>query len=145
MIRILVVDDAEVVRKAIVRVLSTHPECRVVSEASNAGAGIEEAKHHQPDVVLLDISMPEMNGLQAISLIRSAAPHTEILMVTQHDNRFFVREAFAAGARGFLNKGDLGTELADAVSSVFLKNRFLSSRVRTLEIDLSGTAPPVRL
>jgi DNA-binding NarL/FixJ family response regulator len=128
-IRILVVDDAEVVRKAICRILSTHPECQVVSEASNAGTGIENARRHQPDVILLDISMPEMNGLQAISLIRNVAPHAEILMVTQHDSRFFVREAFAAGARGFLNKSDLGAELANAVSSVFLKNRFLSKSV----------------
>ena len=130
MIRILVVDDSEVARNAICRVLSTHEQCEVVSDASSACGAIEKARKHQPDVVLLDISMPEVNGLQAISFIKSVAPKTEILMVTQHDNRFFVREAFAAGARGFLNKRDLGTEIIAAVDTVLLKNHFLSTSVR---------------
>jgi DNA-binding NarL/FixJ family response regulator len=134
-IRILVVDDSEVVRKAICRVLSTGEQCEVVSDVSSACGAIEKAKKHQPDVVLLDISMPELNGLQAISLIKNVAPKSEILMVTQHDNHLFVLEAFAAGARGFLNKRDLGAEIIAAVDTVFLKSHFLSTSVRTAVFD----------
>lgn len=138
MIRILVVDDAEVLRRAICRALSARPECQVVSEVSNANGAIEKAKEHQPDVVLLDISMPDLNGLQAIPLIKKVAPRSEILIVTQHNNRFFVGEAFAQGARGFLNKSDLATELHEAVIEVLLRKRFLSTSVRAQKFGIGG-------
>jgi len=146
-IRILVVDDAEVLRRAICRALSARPECHVVSEVSNATSAIEKAKEHQPDVVLLDISMPDLNGLQAIPLIKKVAPRSEILVVTQHSNRFFVGEAFAQGARGFLNKSDLATELYEAVIEVLLKKRFLSTSVRAQQfgIGAGGRRFPWRL
>ena len=146
-IRILVVDDAEVLRRAICRALSARPECHVVSEASNATSAIEKAKEHQPDVVLLDISMPDLNGLQAIPLIKKVAPRSEILVVTQHSNQFFVGEAFAQGARGFLNKSDLAAELHEAVIEVVLKKRFLSTSVRAQQfgIGAGGCRFPWRL
>jgi len=137
-IRILVVDDAEVLRRVICRALSAHPECQVVSEASNVISAIEKAKEHQPDVVLLDISMPDLNGLQAIPWIKKVAPRSEVLIVTQHNNRFFVREAFAKGARGFLSKGDLGAELHEAVIEVLLKKRFLSTSVRAQKFGIGA-------
>jgi two-component system, NarL family, response regulator NreC len=137
-IRILVVDDAELLRRAICRALSARPECQVVSEVSNVISAIEKAKEHQPDVVLLDISLPDLNGLQAIPLIKKVAPRSEILIVTQHNNRFFVGEAFAKGARGFLNKSDLGAELYEAVIEVLLKKRFLSTSVRAQKFGLGA-------
>ena len=147
MIRILVVDDAEVLRRAICRTLSARPECQVVSEVSNVISAIEKAKEHQPDVVLLDISLPDLSGLQAIRLIKKVAPRSEILIVTQHNNRFFVGEAFAQGARGFLNKADLGAELYEAVIEVLLKKRFLSTSVRAQKFGLAagGWSFPWRL
>lgn len=135
MIRVLVVDDSDAVRQMICRILYMHEEFRVVADASSADSAIEKARRHKPDVVLLDISMPGLNGLQAISLIKNAAPHTEILMVTQHNSKFVVREALSAGARGFLNKTDIVAEVYDAVIAVFLKNRFLSASVRNAECD----------
>ncbi|HEX2662305.1 MAG TPA: response regulator transcription factor, partial [Candidatus Acidoferrum sp.] len=91
---------------------------------------IEMAKQYQPDVVLLDIAMPELNGLQIAALLKKVAPQTEILIVTQYDHHFFVREAFAVGARGFLKKSDAGTELLTAVTEVFTKKQFLSKSLR---------------
>jgi two-component system, NarL family, response regulator NreC len=137
-IRILVVDDAEVIRRVICRALSARPECQVVSDVSNVISAVEKAKEHQPDVVLLDISMPELNGLQAIPLIKKVAPRSEILIITQHNNRFFVGEAFAQGARGFLHKGDLGAELYEAVIEVLLKKRFLSTSVRAQKFGIAA-------
>lgn len=128
MINILVVDDAEVVRRQIVILLATQRDLNVVAEASNAFEAIQKAERYQPDIVLLDISMPELNGLQAISLIKKAAPNAEILILTQYDNRFFVREAFVTGAAGFLAKSDVPAELVIAVREVFAKRRFVSQK-----------------
>ena len=125
-IRVLVVDDAKLIRERICLILAEHPEFKVVAQASNAAEAIKHAKEFQPDVVLLDIAMPNLNGLQASPLIKSAAPQTEILIVTQYVNSFFVREAFAVGARGFLTKSDAGAELATGVREVFSKRKFVS-------------------
>ena len=125
-IRVLVVDDNESVRELICTILAWHSEFKVVGQASSASEAIDQAKQLQPDVVLLDISMPDLNGLQASPLIKSAAPQTEIMIVTQHANPFFMREAFAVGARGFLTKSDAGAELATAVREVFSKRKFVS-------------------
>ena len=134
-IRVLIVDDVRLVRERFSLMLREHPECFVVAEASSAWEAVEKAKQYQPDVILLDISMPELNGLQAIPLIRNVAPQTEILIVTQHDNRLFAREAFAAGARGFLRKSDAGAELLKAVTDVFSKRRFISKTLQTSVSD----------
>ena len=82
-IRILVVDDAQVVRKRLCLMLAAHPEILVVAEASSGSEAIEKAKQYQPDVVLLDIAMPELNGIQAAPLQKNVAPQTEILIATQ--------------------------------------------------------------
>ena len=125
-IRVLIVDDARLIRERLRLMLGENPEVKVIAEASTPFDAIEKAKHCQPDVVLLDIVMPELNGLLATPLLKNVAPQTEVLIVTQYDNRFFVREAFAAGARGFLAKSDAGTELLKAVTDVFSKKRFIS-------------------
>ncbi len=82
-------------------------------------------------MVLLDISIPELNGLQAAPLIVKAAKNTEILIVTNHEHPFVVREAFEAGARGFLLKSDIAREMVTAIREVHLKKRFVSSGAHT--------------
>ena len=126
MIRVLVVDDAEFVREQICMMLAEDNEFFVVGQASRASEAIEQAKEHQPDVVLLDIGMPGLNGCQAAPLIKNAAPQTEILIVTQYSNPIVAGQAFALGARGFLTKSDAGLELATAVREVFAKRKFVS-------------------
>jgi DNA-binding NarL/FixJ family response regulator len=127
-ISILVVDDAEVVRRQIHILLARQRDLNVVAEASNSFEAIKKAERYQPDIVLLDISMPELNGLQAIPLIKKAAPNAEILILTQYDNRFFVHEAFVTGAAGFLAKSDVPAELVIAVREVFAKRSFVSQK-----------------
>ena len=126
MISVLVVDDIQLIRDRLSAILSESSEVVVVGEASNGWEAVEKARKHQPDVVLLDISMPELNGLQAAPLIKQAAPLTQILMVTQHNSHFFVRAAFAVGVLGFMEKKDAGTELLKAVKDVFSKKTFVS-------------------
>ena len=129
MISVLLADDVEVIRRQIRILLGTQRDLNVVGEASNAFEAIRKAERYQPDIVLLDISMPELNGLQAIPLIKKAAPSAEILILTQYDNLFFVREAFIAGAAGFLTKGDVPAELVIAVREVFAKRSFVSKSI----------------
>jgi DNA-binding NarL/FixJ family response regulator len=129
-IRILVVDDHEILRRHICTVLGTQPGLDVVAEACSGPEAIQKAEQHQPNVVLLDISIPEINGLMAAPLIKKVAPSAEILIVTSHDNLFFVREAFAAGVRGFLIKTDISSDLIPAVRQVHLKRQFVSKKLR---------------
>ena len=125
-IRILVVDDQELIRRHLRRLLGSETDLNVVAEATSGNEAIRKAQEYQPNVVLLDIGIPELNGLLAAPLIKKAAPEVEILMVTSHDNSSYVREAFTAGARGYLVKRNIPAELIAAVREVFAKRRFVS-------------------
>lgn len=130
-IRILIVDDHEFIRRGICELLTRHPDLDVVCEASNGYEAILNAEQYKPNVILLDISIPDMNGLQAAPLIKKAAGNAEILIVTNHDHMVFVRQAFGAGARGFLLKTDLAADLVTAIREVHRKKQFLSRSIRT--------------
>lgn len=131
-IKILIVDDHEVMRRNIAKLLSSRDEFTVVGQASDGLEAIRRAEQYQPDVILLDIGLPELNGLQATPLIKRVAPHSEIIIVTSHEHVSFVREAFGAGARGFLPKSDVGEELLSAIDDVYSKKSFLSRRLKSL-------------
>jgi len=142
-IRVLVVDDSQLIRETLSAILSKHSDFVVVAEASNGWEAADKARQFQPDVVLLDLSMPELNGFQAAPLIMNAAPAAAILIVTQHNHPFFMREAFAVGAVGFLDKGDAGLELHRAVNDVFLKKTFISKSLQLPVVDSSARATVV--
>ncbi len=125
-IRLLVVEDSEFVRRNICSVLALEPEFEVVCEATDGIEAVKRAQEFQPDVVLLDIGLPHMNGFQAAPLIKQVAPRAQLLFVTLHDNPFFVREAFAAGGLGFLTKAEVTTNLGPAIRAVHLKHKFLN-------------------
>jgi len=139
-IRVLVVDDSQIIRERLSAILSKHSDFAVVAEAANGWDATDKARQFQPDVVLLDISMPELNGFQAAPLIQNAAPAAAILIITQHNHPYFVREAFAVGALGFLDKGDAGLELYRAVNDVFLKKTFVSKSLHLPVVDSSPKA-----
>ena len=117
-IRILIADDHPVVRHGLRTLLEVHQGWEVVDEAADGLEALEKADRLSPDVILLDVSMPKMNGLEACRLIRKAAPSSEILIVTQHDSPQMKREAFAAGARGFVVKSNAGRDLLIAIETV---------------------------
>jgi DNA-binding NarL/FixJ family response regulator len=142
-IRILIADDHELVRLGIRSVLSTQPDFLIVSEASDGVEAIANAKQYQPDVILLDLSMPQLNGLAATPVIKEVAPNTQILIVTDHESPAFVRQAFTAGASGFLPKADLGKELVMAVRKVNAGGSFLSERMRIRVNKFVPTGPPL--
>jgi DNA-binding NarL/FixJ family response regulator len=132
-IRILLVDDHDLIRRNFRRLLVAQADFELVSEAITGLDAIRQAREHQPDIILLDISLPEMNGLTALPLIKEAAPEAKVLMVTNHDDPDFARASFSGGASGFLTKSDVSAQLALAIRQVQANERFLSKSVKIEE------------
>jgi two-component system, NarL family, response regulator NreC len=116
--RVLVVDDHAVIRKGIQSILGAWPEWQVSGEAANGEEAVQLTKELKPDIVLMDISMPGMGGLEATRAIRRASPDTKVLLLTLHDSLECVQTALNAGARGYLLKSDTEGELMRALKVV---------------------------
>ena len=117
-VRILVADDHPVVRHGLRTLLGSRPEWEIVDEAEDGIQAVERAERLKPDVVVLDVSMPKMDGLEACRRIRKRLPKSEVLIVTQHDSAQMMREALSAGARGYVVKSDAARDLLAAVEAV---------------------------
>lgn len=117
-IRILLVDDHPIVRQGLRTLLEGHSGWQVIGEASDGEEAVEKAKDLSPDVMVLDVTMPRMNGLEACRLLRQECPRLEILFVTQHDSPQMMREALEAGARGYVVKSNAARDLLAAVDAV---------------------------
>jgi DNA-binding NarL/FixJ family response regulator len=117
-IRILLVDDHPIVRQGLRTLLEGHSDWEVIGEASDGAEAVEKAKNLSPDVMVLDVTMPRMNGLEACRLLRRQSPALEILFVTQHDSPQMMREALEAGARGYVVKSNAARDLLAAVEAV---------------------------
>ncbi len=103
-LRILIVDDEKAVRTALGRLLATRTEWQVVGEAADGAQAVGMARELQPDIVIMDITMPQKNGLEATPEIKKALPAAEVLIFTQHDSTQMIRQAQSAGASGYLLK-----------------------------------------
>jgi DNA-binding NarL/FixJ family response regulator len=117
-VRILLVDDHPVVRHGLKTILEEHNGWIVVGEASDGIEAIDKARSLNPDVMVLDVTMPNMNGLETCRILRQESPRLEILFVTQHDSPQMLREALTAGARGYVVKSNAARDLLAAVEAV---------------------------
>jgi len=116
--RVLVVDDHTVIRRGIQSILRAWPEWQISGEAANGEEAVRLTLDLKPDIVLMDISMPVMGGLEATRAIRKISPETKVLLLTLHDSLEWVESALQAGARGYLLKSDTEGELIRALNVV---------------------------
>ena len=130
-IRILVVDDHPVLRQGLAALVGGQADLRIVGEASNGREAIQQFRAHHPDVTLMDLQMPEMNGLDAIIAIRGEFPEARIIVLTTYAGDVQVLRALKAGARGYLLKNSLHKELLGTIRSVHAGKRALSTEAST--------------
>lgn len=126
--RAIVADDHEVVRRGVRALVESHPGWTVCGEAANGREAVRLAQELRPDLVVLDVTMPEMNGLEATRAIRSSVPGTEVILLTVHDSDQLLDQAMSAGARGYVLKDDAARHLIDAIDALSNHAPFVSSR-----------------
>ena len=127
--RILVADDHSVVRRGVQSLLEGHPRWKVCGEAVEGADAIAKAKRLRPDVVVMDITMGPMNGLEATREILKVLPKTKVLVLTMHESEQVVREVLNAGAHGYVLKSDADRDLVDALETIERGKTFYTSRV----------------
>jgi DNA-binding NarL/FixJ family response regulator len=135
MTRILVADDHDIVRRGLKELLQERPGWQICAEASNGREAVELALEHRPHVAVLDLSMPELNGLEATRRIRQSAPEIEVLIFTMHESEELVRNVLAAGARGYLLKSEAARQLVPAVESLAQHRPFFAGRISEVLMD----------
>ena len=118
-VRVVLADDHEVVRKGVRDLFNQHPGWTVCGEAENGIEAVDLVRELQPELVVLDVSMPVMNGLQAAAKIRQLASSTKIVVLSMHNSTSIAQDAFDAGADVFLTKAQAGTELIRTINSLF--------------------------
>jgi two-component system, NarL family, response regulator NreC len=127
--RILLADDHSVVRQGFRLILENQPDMEVVGEASNGREAVTVAESLQPDVVIMDVTMPELNGIEATRRIGELSPRTRVLALSMHKDSVYVREILRAGAKGYLLKDAAGNDLLAAVRAVARGEAYLSPAV----------------
>jgi len=134
-IRILIADDHAIMREGVRSLLASHEDMEVIGEAGDGREAVAQVSELAPDVILLDISMPYMDGLEATRRIRKANPHTNVLILTQHEDKEYVLSAVRAGAAGCISKKAVSSELVSAIRAVYRGGSFLYPSVAKLLIE----------
>jgi DNA-binding NarL/FixJ family response regulator len=129
MIRVLLVDDHAVVRQGFRMILGAQPDMEIVGEAGNGREAISQAAELQPDVVVMDVAMPELNGIEATRRIAESSPRARVLALSMHKDSVYVREILRAGAKGYLLKESIDVDLLTAVRAVAKGEGYLSPAV----------------
>jgi two-component system response regulator NreC len=133
--KIMIADDHEIVREGLKQLLSSQPDMEVVGEAQDGRETLLKAKSLRPDVLLLDVTMPQLNGLEAIGLIKEAVPDVRIVVFSMHKKEAYARQALAAGALGYVLKASPSSEILTAVRAAYSREYFLSHEINAEIID----------
>jgi len=134
-VRLLVADDHEIVRKGLRALLEEQPGWEVAAEAADGRDAVEKAKLIKPDITILDISMPSLNGLEAARQIVKSVSQTKVLVLTMHDSDPLIQQVLEAGARGYLLKSDAGRDLVTAVDALRRNKTFFTPKVAQMVLE----------
>lgn len=132
--RVLIVDDHAFIRRGVQTILHPFPEWELCGEADNGNDAIRMAEELKPDVIIMDLSMPGLNGIEATRAIRKTQPAVKIVLLTLHESAELVRSAFRAGARGYLLKTDAEQELVKALVVVVGEGAYISPKIDNIVI-----------
>jgi len=135
MIRVMIADDHTLIREGLVNLLELQQGIEVVGEAIDGIEAIEKCRALKPDVLLLDVAMPRMSGTEAVKLIKNAAPETEIVILSMYEKEAYAKQAFAAGARGYVLKAAPSEYLLAAIRSVSVGEYYLSPKMQQGMVD----------
>jgi DNA-binding NarL/FixJ family response regulator len=141
--RVLIVDDHAFIRRGVQTILHSFPEWEFCGEAENGKEAIRLADELKPEVIIMDVSMPGLNGIEATRAIRKAQPDVKIVLLTLHESAELLRSAFRAGARGYLLKTDAEQELVKALTVVVGEGSYISPKmdsevVKSVIQEMSG-------
>jgi len=134
-VRILIADDHDIVRQGLRALLEAQGGWEVCAEAATGREAVERARHEKPDVVVLDVSMPELNGLEAARQILQALPRTEILILTMHESEAMARQMLAVGVHGYVLKSDAARELVSAVAALAEHKPYFTTRISQMVLE----------
>lgn len=134
-IRVFLADDHAVIRDGLRMLLEAQGDVTVIGDAADGRQAVQQASRLCPDVIVLDIAMPELNGLEAMRQIRQNCPTTQVVMLSMHSTSEHIYRAFAAGASGYLLKESAGAEVVDAVRAVYAGRRYASRQIDLSQID----------
>ncbi len=134
-IKVLVVDDHQLFREGLVNLLFSAPDIEVIAQAENGEDAIQKARHFTPEVILIDIAMPKMNGIEATRELKKEMPEIKIIAVSMHSDKQYVKGILEAGADGYLLKNCTYRQLTDAIKTVYSGKKFLSEDITELVIN----------
>jgi len=134
-IRIVIADDHKLMREGLSSLLSQQADIQVVGQAINGREAVQLAERESPDVVVMDVSMPDLNGIDATRQILSRSPRTRVIALSMHSDRQFVAEMFRAGARGYLLKDSAFEELASAITRVAKDETYIAPRISGFRME----------
>lgn len=141
--RVVLVDDHSVVRAGLRHLLESDPTVEIVGEAATAAEGVQRAADLQPDLVILDVSMPGASGLAVIGRIREVSVKSRVLILSMYSDPEYVRESDNLGAAGYVLKDDASSELPDAIAAIKRGERFVSAKLTTLDPDNQSANQPL--
>jgi DNA-binding NarL/FixJ family response regulator len=134
-LRIMLADDHELVRQGLRTLIEDQSGWQVCGEARTGREAVARARELKPDIVVMDFTMPELNGMEATRQIRAALPRTQVLILTMHESEELVREVLAAGARGYVLKSDAGRALVDALNALADQKPYFTSKISALVLE----------